>query len=316
MSYEFCVIILLMINRYKHRKLVWIDLESPTSDEVRKISDEYNIHPLVARELTSPSDRAKVELHHNFIYLILHFPELHHGHSGVGKKKEVDFIIGKNFIITTRFDSVDPLHSFSKVFEVNSILDKSHLGDHAGFIFFYMIRKLYESLAHELEFMQNSVERIEESIFNGEEREMVRQLSIISRALLDLKRATSMHQEILESFQLAGRKFFGESFAYHLRAIMGEYCKVANAIDNQTEFVKELRDTNDSLLDTKQNEIMKTLTILAFVFLPISFIAAIYSMNTIYLPIVGTKGDFFIIIAIMLLIVLSIIAIFKRKKWL
>ncbi|NBV77403.1 hypothetical protein EBR66_04530 [bacterium] len=83
--------------------------------------------------------KPRAEFHGDYAYFVMHFPALRHTHKTV--EQEIDFVIGKNFIITTRYEMVDPLHKFSKVFEVNSILDKSNLGDHAGFVFFYMLKK-------------------------------------------------------------------------------------------------------------------------------------------------------------------------------
>src|SRR5210317_1659031 len=120
-----------MLTRYKHRNLTWIDLESPTQEEVRNIMSEFSINPLAAEELLTPTLKPKVDQYDNFIYLILHFPAFKHSHSE-GQNQEVDFIIGKDFLITTRYDTVDPIHKFSKVFEVNSILDRSDMGAHSG----------------------------------------------------------------------------------------------------------------------------------------------------------------------------------------
>src|SRR6185312_499270 len=170
-----------MQSRYEHSGLVWIDLESPTREEVRVIADEFHLEPLIAEELLAPSSKARAEFHPNYVYLVLHFPALHHSHKT--HEQEVDFVVGHSFIITTRYDVVDPLHKFSKVFEVNSVLDESNLGDHAGFIFFYMLRKLYRSIEHEVEYIQHDLHVIEEHIFYGHEIAMV---SAISRTARDL----------------------------------------------------------------------------------------------------------------------------------
>ena len=133
-----------MLTKYTHNNITWIDLESPTKDEVHKIMGEYSIYPVVAEELLMPTMKPKVDIYDNYIYIILHFPAFRHTH-GSQQNQEVDFIVGKDFIITTRYDTIDPLHKFSKVFEVNSILDKSGIDKHAGYIFFFMIKKLYKA---------------------------------------------------------------------------------------------------------------------------------------------------------------------------
>lgn len=304
-----------MITIYKHKHLTWVDVESPTPEEVREIMEKYDIDPLVADELLLPTLKPHVDVYPNFIYLILHFPAFKHTHSG-NVNQEIDFIIGKDFLITTRYDSVDPLHKFSKVFEVNSVLDKSDIGDHAGFLFFYMIRKLYKSLEHELEYIEDSLEIIEEDVFEGKEKEMVIALSNISRDLLNLKQALNPHQEILTSFSNAGKIFFGNDFGNHLNSIIGEYYRIKNSILVHTDTLYELRETNNSLLSTKQNEVMKVLTIMAFITFPLSLIASIFGMNTSYLPLVGGPFDFWLVMGIMGFAGLLMFIFFKRNRWL
>lgn len=303
-----------MLSRYQHKHLTWIDLQSPTREEVRGLMQEFGIHPLIADELLSPSQKPKVERYADVLYVILHFPAWRHTHGG-NRNQEVDFIIGRNFIITTRYDTIDPLHKFSKVFEVNSILDRSDIGNHAGYLFFYMVRKLYRAVEHELEYADSYLDEIEAQMFSHREKEMVAKLSRISRELTSFKQALAPHREILESFEASGRRFFGDDFSYHARALLGEYLKVASRLETLREFAVELRLTNDSLLTTKQNEIMKVLTIMAFVTFPLSLIASIMGMNTEYLPIVGMPGDFWIVIGIMLTLTGFFFIFFKFKKW-
>lgn len=304
-----------MLTKYTHKNVTWVDLESPTKEEVHKVMIEYSIHPTVAEELLMPTMKPRVDLHDNFIYLILHFPAFKHTHK-LGQNQEIDFIVGKDFIITTRYDTIDPLHKFSKIFETNSILDKSDIGTHAGFVFFFMIKKLYKSLEHELEYIDDALERIEDDIFEGREKQMVIALSVVSRDLLNFKQAMHSHKEVLDSFEEASIKFFGKDFSHHIKSIISEYYRVNNMIGMHSDSLYELRQTNDSLLSTKQNEVMKTLTIMALVTFPLSLIAAIFGMNTKKLPIVGSPNDFWIIMGIMLTLALIMFIYFKIKRML
>src|SRR3989339_963539 len=206
-----------MISRYTYKDLVWVDMESPSNEEVRQIMEEFSLSPLIGNELLTPSVRSKVDMYEDFIYLILHFPTISHKH-GKHDEQEVDFVIGKKFIITTHYEVIDPLHEFSKVFEVNSILDKSTMGLHGGFVFFYIMRELYQSLTHELDHIDDRLEAAEGKIFTGEESSMVEKLSLIHRDLLNFKQAVRYHRDVLESFELAGRRMFGQDFDYYMRA--------------------------------------------------------------------------------------------------
>ncbi len=289
-------------------------MERPSHEEVRQIMEEFDIHPIVADELLTPSLRPKVDHYENFIYLILHFPAIRHSHSN--SNQEVDFIIGKKFIITVRYELLDPLHKFSKVFEVNSILNKSEIGEHAGFLFFYMIRKIYASLGHELSIIGEKLREVEERIFHGQERQMVVSLSAVHRDLLAFHRALRLHKGVLHSLGIACEEFFGKDFRHYTDDIIGEYYKVEEMLEDQKEVLNDLRSTNDSLLTTKTNEIMKILTVTTFSLLPATLIVQIFGMNTRVMPIVGLPYDFWIILGMMIFVGVVTFLYFRSKKWL
>lgn len=304
-----------MVTKHTHKNITWVDLESPTNEEVRQVMEEYAFHPSIAEELLLPTMKPKVAFYDNkIIYLILHFPALKHSH-GDKQNQEVDFIIGKNFLITTRYDTIDSLHKFSKVFDTNSILDKGSDLEHAGFLFFHMIQKLYHALEYELEYIYDALEEVEKNIFEGKEKEMVVDLSNISRDLLNFKQALRLHKEILESLEIVGKKLFGDDFSYQLKTIIVEYYKIQSDIDSNMDSLSEIRETNNSLVSTKQNEVMKILTIMAFITFPLSLVASIFGMNTIYLPIVGQPNDFWIITGFMGIATIFFFSFFKYKKW-
>ncbi len=303
-----------MINRYTHKGLAWIDLESPSKEEIHALVEEFSLHPLVADELISPTMRPKVDIHPNSIFLILHFPAFRHTHT-TDIRQEVDFVIGKNFLITVHYDAIDAIHKFSKEFEVSTILDKHNLGDHAGFLFYYLVKKLYRSQEHELEHIEDRIKNAESKIFKGEEYKMVAVLSRINRDLLDFKQALRTHKDILKSLETVGGKFFGSEFEYYLQSISGEYYKVANTLDGHKETLIDLRDTNDSLLTNKTTSTMKTLTMVSFATFPLMLISSIFGMNAQHMPIIGASFDFWVILALMVLTFFLTVSYFIYKKW-
>ena len=304
-----------MLSRNHYKDLVWIDLESPSKDEVRRVMKEFDLHPLIAEELLTPSAKPKAERYQDMLYVVLRFPVSRHSHGG-REDQEVDFVIGKKFLITTHYDIVDPIHKFSKVFEVNSILKENDIGDHAGHLFCHILRKLYRSVEHELEYLNDYLREIEDHIFSGMEQEMVVEISRTGRVLLSFKHSLMHHQLLLESLEGAGRSFFGEPFGYHIRTIIGEYNRIENTIEAYTGTIAELRETNNSLVSTKQNETMKILTIISVFTFPLSLIAVVFSMNTPNNPVAGSPYDFWIVVGMMFAAAAALFAFFKYKKWL
>ncbi len=303
-----------MLSKYSYKKLTWIDLECPTKDEVALLAETYDVHPLVAEELTRQTERAKVDMYHNSLYLVLHFPVVQHVDKTV-KIVEIDFVIGQNFLITTHFDAIDPLHEFAKLFEVHSILDRSADLTHAGFLFFYVIKELYKHCLLELERIEEELQSIEKFIFNGNERGMVVELLKLNRSLIDFREAIRFHGETLRSFEIAGKKFYGDDFTYYLSAISGEFQRVENIFHDHKQVLNDLRKTNDALLAHRTNETMKLLTILSFITFPLSLVAALLAMIT-HVPIIETQDGYLKVIGGMILLAIIMILYFRKRRWL
>lgn len=277
--------------------------------------EEYDIHPLVAEELLQPSLRPKVDLHSNCLYLILYFPI--RKNDGDTEFQEIDFIVGKNFIITSHYNDVDPLHTFSKMFEVNSVLDKSQLGNHAGFLLFYMLRDMYRSLSLELVELDKDLEYVESKIFEGFENKMVRRISLLNRQILDIKQALRFHGGVLASLEDAADAFFNNGFRYYMHSITNEYTKVYDVVLSQKEKLDDLRDTNASLLTNRTNDIMKALTIITFTVTPLNLATQLLAMNTevSFLKNI-TDGPFIMIIGFTLLSAVVMLHYFRKNRWL
>lgn len=303
-----------MLTRYARKDVTWVDCVSPSSAEVRSLIQEFGIDPLIAEELLLPSYKSKVEQRSDHLYVILHFPVLHGAHRH--PEQEIDFLIGKNFLITTRYENVDPLHSFAKAFEVEEVLGRDSTTTHGGHLFVSMTQNLYQALLNECDTLRKRLWNIEEHIFRGDERRMVAQLSQVGRNIHDFRQSLAPHNEMLLSFDPAGTRMFGPEFSYHLRNLVNAYGRVERVLTGLHDSLGELRETNNSLLSTKQNEIMKTLTVLAFTFFPLTFISGLFGMNTEHNPLVGNPLDFWIVLAIMLSVAVSCFFYFRYKGWL
>ncbi len=303
-----------MISKYTYKGLTWVDLESPTEEELIHIMEEYSIPMLVTEELHNKGSKSRVDLYPNFIYIVLHFPRISHKRNH-GVEQEIDFIIGDKFIITTHYEFIESIHEFSKTFEVDAILEKHTNIDHAGFLFFNLIKTLYTHSQYELNDMNSMLRDTEKKIFEGQESKMVITISNINRTLIDFRQALRFHKESLNSFELAGKKFFGENFGYYLSAIISEYNKTQDILDSHKEILDDLRDTNDSLLASKSTETIKVLTIVTFLISPVVVISNIFVINSSFLEL-DTPDDYYLVLILMFVTSLMAYIYVKRKKWL
>lgn len=303
-----------MLKNYEHNGIAWVDLESPTHEEVRSIAEKFGINAIVAEDLLLPSTKPRADFYNDYVYLIFHFPALRHSHKSI--EQEIDFVVGRKFIITTHYETLDPLHRFSKIFEVNSVLNKSNIGEHAGYVLFYMLKQLYKAVEHESDHVKRHLGTIEEDIFSGQEVRMVEALSQSARDLLNLRLSIEPHRDVLHALESEGAKLFGEEFVPYLRALSNEYYRVHNRVMRNTESLHELRETNNSLLSTKQNETMRVLTIMALLTFPLALFVAILDVDTVYNPIRGIPYDFWWIIAAVIMCGSLMLWYFRHKKWL
>ncbi len=301
-----------MMTRYAQGSLMWVDLVSPSQAEVRAVMKEFAIDPLIAEELLTPSFKPKVERRGDAVYVILHFPALRI--FGARPEQEIDFVIGKHFLITTRYETIDPLHSFAKAFEVSSVLGRGGQS-HGGHLFVSMVRNLYQALGDECAELRRQLQHIEDKIFSGDERGMVVELSHVGRTIHDFRQALQPHQEMLQSLEPTAGRFFGAEFGYYVRELVGAYERVQATLSNLHDSLEELRATNDSLLTTKQNETIQTLTVMTFIFLPLSFMASLFGMS-IAVPLANDPHGFWFVLAGMGILALACIGYFKHKGWL
>jgi len=304
-----------MLEKHNYSEKTWIRLINPTTEELAGLAKEYNLNPQAVQDLGSPTPRQKIETYDDFIYAVFHIPAYRHSHAK-SHIQEIDFIIGQDHIITVQYDTIDALQKFSKETEFKTLLGREE-GVTPGLIFVEVLKALYSSVGDEISYMQDQLKSIEDNIFNGQERKMVTEISKVSRNLLDIKRTLAPQKSHFERLLLIASKARNKNFAQYIRSIYENgYLKIYEETKNSAELVIELRETNNSLVSTKQNEVMKNLTILAFITFPLSLLAGIFGMNTVNTPILGNPNDFWYIFGFMVFATFAMFLFFKFKKWL
>ncbi|HEY4512600.1 MAG TPA: CorA family divalent cation transporter [Candidatus Paceibacterota bacterium] len=306
-----------MIKEYSYKGLKWLDLENPEEKEVNEIMHRFNVSAEAVENLLSPTPKQRVVLYPSCVYIVLHFPTLSfhkNAFQGEGHRKEIDFLVGKNFLLTVHYDPMTAIKKFSEFFERSKT--EQGVEENAGVIFHRLVKHLYHSLLYDVEVIKGLLQKAENSIFKGEEKKMVAELSQIHRDILKFNNALLPHREAIEALRGIFRGFLGDSSESIIHDIKSEYDRVDRRMQSNKALLEELRHTNDSLLSAKQNEAMKGLTMMAFITFPLTLIAAIFAMRTESTPFIGNRYDFVIVICIMLIVILSCVTFFKYKKWL
>lgn len=296
----------------KSSNLTWIDIYKPQEEDIVYLKENFNFHPLILKELLTPTLRPKVESYDHYLYMVLHFP-VYDQKLKFTKAREIDFLITKDVVITARYEEIKQFNSFAEKIEKEN--NHAYFSKTPAHLIYYIIKELYELSSEQLNDIEIKIDKSEDKIFKGKEREMLRGLSILKREVLDFRRIVKPQGITLESLSGKGVEFFSEELEPYFSDITGEYEKVCSRIEDYKETIEALDKTNNSLLAAKMNEIMKVLTIFATITFPLTLVANIFGMNTKTLPLVGKVYDFWIVMAIMAVATALMFMYFKRKNW-
>jgi len=309
-----------MMYRQGYRGGVWVDLEQPTNEEIRQVVDEFSISERVEAELLSPTPFPLVSSDQHMALVVLHFPVHRTGNDGVDgdtRSQEIDFIVGKRFVVTVRYEVVAPLHRLRKLLESEELVSGS-ASITTDVLVEILFAHLYAAVRDHGDHVANRLAHIERDMFAGSERSTVRAISEVNREYLHLESALANQEEPVTRFltALSRAEFFGESFAERRARVLNERAQVAGLVHTHRAIAAELRETNNALLNAKQNEIIKILTVVSFIFLPLALIAKIFGMKVETMPFVHDPNGFWIILGIMLFVAGALILFVARKRWL
>lgn len=305
-----------MIFRYEYPGGVWVDLEQPNADEIRRVAREFSISERLETELLSPTPSPLVAGDEGAALLVLHFPAQEEK-GNTPKSQEIDFIVGSRFIMTVRYEVIVPLHHLKKLLETEQIVS-DHNNISTDVLLEILFAHLYTSVRDHTDHVAANLERVERDMFDGHERNTVRLISNISREFLHLEAALANHEESLGHFLkvLTERNLFGASFVARAIRIEAERTQVARLIKTHRAIATEMRETNIALLEARQNEIMKTLTVITFIFLPLELITFVFGMHMPGTPLEQNPDAFLIILTAMLTIAVFMVIFLAKKRWL
>lgn len=298
----------------KLNNISWISLVRPGQDDIRDLQSEFpEIHSLVLEELRTPTIRPRVEHYERHLYMVLHFPKVLPDGETI-TTREIDFILMKNTLITVQYDATMLLEEF--MHECEHPESAGRYGETPIHLLYYMLRELFTESLAELDRIQSIIDEIEERIFSGDGKEIARKTSMVKRNVLDFRRAIKPELYTFESLRERATEFYGPSVRPFLIDLAGEHQKVWSLLENHEEALNALFETNNALIADRTNTIMKTLTIMAFLTFPLTLISGIFGMNTLYTPFAEHPNGFWIILGIMVVSVVTMVTIFKQKKWL
>lgn len=301
----------------KTKTLAWNHTQNPSAADIAWLVKHVRLHPLVAEELSRPTMRPRVDAYDEHLFLVLHVP-LFDPKFRKTRPVEIDFIITKTALYTITYEAIPPLDDFFRICATDQSCEELYASKTTGHLVAAVLKTLYGFALRQLDHIQEHIEQIEERVFANEhdEEKVVEELSIVRHDIIDFRRSLKPQQSTLEALAEEGMEFFGHGARPFLDGALGEYQKVWHLAENHKEAIDALYENNVAVLQIKQNESMRVLAIMAFVTFPLMLFAALFSMDTIGTPIVGSRYDFWIIVGIMVAATIGMFVFFKRKRWL
>jgi len=293
-------------------KITWVDITSPAQEDIDYLQKNYRFHPLILKELETLTQRNKAEIYENYLFLVTHFPNWD------SKKQtslpwELDIIISAKVLVTVSYGEVCETHLelTEKIYQKD--FEKEHLTDTVKLLYFIFEHYL-DFAARQLIHIQEKINLIEEQIFQHKQQEVIPVLSFVKRDILNFRRIFRYLKEDLAFLNRRGPELFGENSKIYFDDMVGDSLRVENVIENFKDTLESLENTNNSLMEHKINVLTKIYTIISFITWPTLLVISMYQMNTLYLPFIGYRYDFFIVLAIAFMPSILIYQYLKRKN--
>lgn len=302
-----------MIEKLTHQHLTWYDVLDPTAEEIRELVKESGIPLEFTDDLTSPTPRTDAICLKGAAKITLDFPIVKR--TDISHPHEVKYIATKDVLITIHFEDIQAIDQFKKDFEVVSLLKRNSQKATGGHLMTTLLLRMYKALDAKLDYLASKLQDIDAEIFAEQEKAMVFEISGVGQRLIAFRHALGAHETALGELYTGIATSFGKSYQADVVKLNEQYLHLIRRVDRQKQTLNELRETNNALLTTKQNEIMKILTILAFITFPLTLFTSMFGMNTRTTPIVGQEGDFWIILGVMFVVSVGFFAYFKYKRW-
>ena len=301
-----------MRETIKIGRLRWLHIKSPTEDDFEYLSNTFHFHQLDIEDCRQISQRPKVDIYDDYYFLILHFPVFDLQKHFI-KPSEVKIFWAEDYIIT-----VGQTHwMVDKLFE-ESLQHESEGRDFevgtSDALLYTILEKLMTESVAVLRRVGLELELIGKELFGNKPTRVIERLSVTRKNIVALNTMYKPQLRVFNKFESGNVEGFADNMEDYWGNILDYYNKMWDMTEDYGELIDGLSTTFDSMQTNKTNEIMKILTLISSIILPLTFLTGLYGMN-ILLPLQNENYAFYIVIAIMLTIGGGMIAYFRRKRW-
>lgn len=283
----------------------WVDFNAPTEEETRSLEQHFHFHPLAIEDCLHLLQRPKLDHYED-----IHFFVLHALNQENLSAQEIDLFIGENFIVTFHNKELRELdNAWQRITTQNTLWNKGHL-----YAMYMVVDKLVDQYFPAVHLIEDQLLEIETS-GNRKSPNMMNDVFEIRAKLLKLRKTIIPMRDLL--YRVINSDKIGGLKEHHVyfTDIYDHLLKLAEMIDSNREITADMRDHYVSLSSNRMNIIMKTLTVITTIFMPLTFIAGIYGMNFNYMPELEWQWGYFAVLGVMFGIGFGMFTWFWRKGW-
>ncbi|MGD2127188.1 MAG: magnesium/cobalt transporter CorA [Desulfobacteraceae bacterium] len=291
----------------------WVNIDGIHDLEmIRKLGTCFNLHPLVLEDIVNTEQRPKMEDFEDYLFVILKMLTYDDTEKQL-KFEQVSLILGSNFVISFQEgegDVFEPVRE--RIRKGRGRLRKMQ----ADYLAYALIDAVVDNYFLVLEKIGEEIEALEDEVLAKPDAETVQTIHNLKRELIFMRKSVWPLREAASALEKGESDLINEKTRVFLRDVYDHTIQVIDTIETFRDMVSGMLDVYLSSVSNRMNEVMKVLTIIATIFIPLTFIAGIYGMNFEYMPELKWPSGYFFVWIIMILVAIVMVIYFRRKKWL
>ena len=293
--------------------VTWINIDDIHQVEImKKIGAHFGIHSLILEDIMNTGQRPKMEDFEDYIFVVVKMIYYDEKDNEI-KAEQVSLLIGPNFVISFQEKEGD-------VF--NPVRERVRKGKgrirrmKADYLAYALIDTIVDHYFVVLEKLGEKIEGMEEELVTNPTPETLQNIHTLKRELIFLRKSIWPLREVISVLERGESSLINESTGIYLRDVYDHTIQVVDTIETFRDMVSGMLDIYLSSISNKMNEVMKVLTIIATIFIPLTFVAGLYGMNFKYIPELEWHWGYFFVLFLMAIIGFGMVLYFRNKKWL
>ena len=296
--------------------LTWLNVVSPGVETATALAERFGWHPLDVEDIVSKRQRPKVDDYEEdgYLFAVLHFPAYDKAIQRLNAA-ELDIFLGPDFLITLPAVELLPVTRLFARCEDDPALREQLFQKGSGYLLYHVLDDLFDYCFPILDKIGHKLDSIEDDMFEGYAEDVVRDISNAKQEIISYRKVMKPGRTTLRVLERRVDKFLPEELDLYFDDIVDAAERIWDQLDNYKEVVDGLESTNESVISHRQNDVLRVLTIFSVVLLPLTLISGIFGMNVDF-PGFDSKTAFWVIVALMVVVIVGMVAFFRQKRWL